>query len=300
MFYDPGITTTKIAKIEAFLRLLRPHQWVKNGFVVAPLFFTPPAVNLHSTALVLLGFLIFCAVSSGIYALNDLCDRHVDRLHPRKKNRPLASGLISPKEAAITSILLITSGVAAAVVLSPRVALVIAAYAVINIAYCWKLKTVSIVDILVIATGFVLRLDAGAILIGVEPSAYLVTCTGLIALFIALAKRRDDLVKRVDPEHRQSLTGYTPQFLDISMAIVLGALLVSYLIYTMDAAVMQRFGTDKLYLTLPFVLAGVLRYLQITLVEEQSGSPIRVLVSDRFMIVAALGWLAVFATLIYV
>lgn len=288
-----------ISRVHVYLVLMRPHQWVKNVLVFAPLFFSPPTVNLRTLLVVFAGFACFCALSSGVYAINDLCDRNVDRLHPRKRNRPLAAGQISALEAVILSFGLICGALALAYVLSPIFALIAAIYVAMNIAYSCKLKNVSIVDILVVATGFVLRLDSGAILVNVEPSAYLMTCTGLMALFMALGKRRDDLVKQLSTDHRESLSGYTPQFLDISMAIVLGALLVCYLIYTMDPAVMHRFGTDKLYLTLPFVIAGIMRYLQITVVEEKSGSPTRIVTSDKFMITTVCGWIVVFAMLIY-
>jgi decaprenyl-phosphate phosphoribosyltransferase len=286
-------------RLRAVVALLRPHQWLKNVVLFAPLMFSPWAVNLRSVAILVAGFACFCAVASGVYVINDLCDRASDRLHPRKRLRPLAAGIIGTPEALALSFVLIGGALPLSFLLSPPFAAVLGAYLAMNVAYSWKLKSVSILDILVIAVGFVLRLQAGGVLVGIAPSGYLMTCIGLLALFMAIGKRRDDLVKGVDMNHRQSLTGYTPQFLDISMAVVLGALLVSYLTYTMDPAVAQRMGTDKLYMTLPFVLAGILRYLQITLVEERSGSPTRIVASDPFLIGAVCGWGAVFASLLY-
>jgi 4-hydroxybenzoate polyprenyltransferase len=287
------------ARLHAVVTLMRPHQWIKNMVLFAPLFFTPWAVNLHAVLVLCAGFACFSAVSSGIYAINDICDRETDRLHPKKRFRPIAAGTVSVREAIVLSAALVIGSLVCAYLLSPDFALIVACYAAMNLAYSLKLKNVSIVDILVIATGFVLRLDAGGILVGIRPSGYLMTCVGLLALFMAIGKRRDDLVKRLDTTHRESLSGYTPQFLDISMAVVLGALLVSYLIYTMDPIVAERMGTDKLYLTLPFVVAGILRYLQITLVEERSGSPTRIVSNDRFLITTVCGWALVFASLIY-
>jgi decaprenyl-phosphate phosphoribosyltransferase len=286
-------------RLRAVAALLRPHQWLKNIVLFAPLMFSPWALNPRSFAILVAGFLCFCAVASSVYIINDLCDRASDRLHPRKRLRPLAAGIVGTHEALGLSGVLIGAALPLSYALSPDFAAVLAVYLAMNIAYSWKLKTVSIVDILVIAVGFVLRLQAGGVLAGIRPSGYLMTCVGLLALFMAIGKRRDDLVKGVDMNHRQSLSGYTPQFLDISMAVVLGALLVSYLTYTMDPAVAQRMGTDKLYMTLPFVLAGILRYLQITLVEERSGSPTRIVASDPFLIVAVCGWAVVFASLLY-
>jgi hypothetical protein len=152
---------------------------------------------------------------------------------------------------------------------------------------------------MLIALGFVLRVYAGSELIMVLPSVWIIVCTGLLALFLALAKRRDDLVKRLDSDHRSALKGYTKPFIDTAINAVLGGLLVSYLIYTTDPAVMDRLGTRQLYLTAPFVIAGILRYLQITLVEERSGSPTKLALTDRFLILTVLGWVAMFAALIY-
>ena len=288
-----------IARIRAVLALLRLHQWVKNAFVLAPLFFTPQAVSQQTVTRVLLGMLCFCVVSSSIYILNDLCDREADRRHPTKCRRPLAAGTVSTAEAVVLMLGLSAAGLAGAHALSGSFALVLGLYFSINLAYSLGLKHWSIIDLLAISAGFVLRVDAGARLIHVQPSEWIMICTGFLALFLAIAKRRDDLVKEVGTGHRPSLHGYTTQFLDVTATIVLGALLVSYAIYTTDAAVMARLGSERLYLTVPFVLAGILRYLQIALVEERSGSPTAIVLTDRFMIVTIAGWIATFAALIY-
>src|SRR5262249_44721661 len=156
-----------------------------------------------------------------------------------------------------------------------------------------------IVDVMVIALGFVLRVYAGGALVAVRPTVWIIACTMLLALFLALAKHRDDLVRGLAGEHRASLAGYNIRFLDTSIAIVLAALLVSYLLYTTAPENIARYHTDQLYVTAPFVVAGVLRYLQITLVEEGSGSPTQVLLTDRFLLVAVIGWIATFGWLIY-
>jgi decaprenyl-phosphate phosphoribosyltransferase len=174
-----------------------------------------------------------------------------------------------------------------------------AIYFSINLLYSFRLKHVAILDVLIVAAGFVLRVDAGAAAIQVEPTVWIVVCTGLLALFLALAKRRDDLAKDLSEEHRPSLAGYSRRFIDQALAMILGALLVSYLIYTTDQTVIARYGTDKLYLTAPFVIAGVLRYLQITVVEERSGSPTDIALTDRFLIATMFGWVVVFGLLIY-
>jgi 4-hydroxybenzoate polyprenyltransferase len=295
---DPAYRLPRTA-VPPVIVLLRPHQWVKNVFVAAPLFFTPAALNLHSITMVLLGILAFCALASAVYVLNDYMDREADRLHPRKRLRPLAAGSVPIPVALALMAVLIVGGLALAYVLAPRFAGIALVYLFVNALYSLKLKDVSIVDVILVALGFVLRVYGGAELIHVLPSVWIIVCTGLLALFMALAKRRDDLVKELDTSHRTALKGYTKPFIDTAITTTLGALLVSYLIYTTDPVVMGRIGSQHLYLTTPFVIAGVLRYLQITLVEERSGSPTTLALTDRFLILSVLGWVATFAVLIY-
>jgi decaprenyl-phosphate phosphoribosyltransferase len=284
----------------AFIRLVRPRQWVKNAFIVAPLFFTPSAWTKTQSVAVLLTVIVFCLLSSTVYVINDYADREADRLHPEKKKRPIASGEISAAGAVGIAAVLFAAAAILAITLLPHAVVVVAAiYFAINLLYSFWLKHVSILDVLIVAAGFVLRVDAGAGAIAVEPTVWIVICTGLLALFLALAKRRDDLAKDLSETHRPSLAGYNRRFIDQALAMILGALLVSYLIYTTDQSVIARYGTDKLYLTAPFVIAGVLRYLQITVVEERSGSPTDIALTDRFLIVTMLGWVVVFGLLIY-
>ena len=280
--------------------LLRPEQWVKNLFIVAPLFFTPPALSLASAATVAGGILSFCLLASAIYIVNDWQDREADRNHPTKAQRPLAAGTVSPSVAFALMALLSVTGFALALWLSPAFAAVGAAYVTMNLAYSFWLKHVAIIDVLIIALSFVLRVLAGNVLIAIEPSAWILIVAGLLALFMALAKRRDDLVKSLDGQHRRSLDGYTESFLDTAVAVVLGALLVTYMIYTTDREVMAELGTDRLVYTVVFVIAGILRYLQITLVENRSGSPTAVVLTDRFLIATGALWAVTLATLIHI
>jgi 4-hydroxybenzoate polyprenyltransferase len=281
------------------IRLLRPKQWIKNGFVAAPLFFTPDKVNAASVLDVFTGFAVFCMVASAVYCLNDLRDAEGDRNHPVKKDRPIASGAISPPTAMVLMVLLLAGGVALGAWRVPAILWVVVAYFVTNIAYTLYLKHIAILDVLIVAFGFVLRVEAGARIIGIVPSAWILIVTGLLALFIALAKRRDDLVRDLDAEHRRSLDGYTLPFLDGSLMAVLSTLLVSYLIFTTDQAVMARLGSERLYFTGPFVIAGVLRYLQLTLVYERSGSPTDLVYRDPALQLSVAGWLATFVWLLY-
>lgn len=285
--------------IAALIRLARPKQWVKNAFVAAPLFFTPAALTGPNMVAVALAIVAFSLAASAIYAINDYCDREADRLHPKKRLRPIAAGLVPPGAALVFAALLTGGALAIALTLPPKFQGVLAFYVVLSLAYSLKLKHVSLLDVLIVAMGFVLRVEAGAAAVSIQPTVWILICTGLLALFLALAKRRDDLTSELDTQHRKSLDGYTLGFVDTAVAVVLGALLVSYLIYTTDASVMAKYGTDRLYMTAPFVVAGVLRYLQIALVERGSGSPTDVALSDRFILVCVLGWIAVFGYLIY-
>jgi len=285
--------------LTAFLALARPRHWIKNAFVAAPLFFTPEALGGPSLVAAAMAVAAFSLAASSVYVFNDFCDRDADRLHPVKRTRPIASRAVAPTAALVFAAGLLAAAAFLAWHLPPSFGTVLAVYLGLNLAYSWRLKHVSLLDVLIVAAGFVLRVEGGAFAIGVMPSVWILVCTGLLALFLALAKRRDDLVSDVDAEHRKALAGYNLRFVDTAIAVVLGALAVSYLLYTADQAVIRRYGTDRLYLTAPFVLAGMLRYLQIALVEERSGAPTDIALSDRFLIVCVLGWVAVFGYLIY-
>jgi len=265
--------------LNAFLALARPRHWIKNAFVAAPLFFTPEALGGPTLVAAAMAVASFSLAASAVYVFNDFCDREADRLHPIKRTRPIASGAVAPAAALAFAAALLAGAALLASRLPTAFGTVLCVYLALNLAYS--------------------RVEGGAFAIGVMPSVWILVCTGLLALFLALAKRRDDLVSDVDAAHRKALAGYNLRFVDTAIAVVLGALAVSYLLYTVDQAVIRRYGTERLYLTAPFVLAGMLRYLQIALVEERSGAPTDIALSDRFLIVCVLGWLAVFGYLIY-
>ncbi|HYD31893.1 MAG TPA: decaprenyl-phosphate phosphoribosyltransferase [Azospirillaceae bacterium] len=294
-----GQGQTRPGQVSGILRLMRPHQWVKNAFVAAPLFFTPAALSPVNLALVLAGMMAFSLVASAVYILNDYVDQEADRSHPVKCRRPLASGEVANGTALGLFTALLGLGLVVSYALSPLFGALALTYFIINIGYSFGLKHVSIIDVLLITLGFTLRVYAGAVLIQVPPSVWIIVCTGLVALFIALAKRRDDLVLSLGGEHRRSLGGYSKPFLDTAVAIVLSALLISYIIYTTDRDVRIRLGTEHLFLTIPFVLAGIMRYLQIVLVEERSGAPTTLVLSDRFLITAIALWAVSFSILIH-
>lgn len=275
------------------LKLLRPHQWVKNAFILAPLFFTPAAVTAGNVEKVLLGVLCFSALASAVYILNDAMDRAADRQHPTKCRRPLAAGTVPLPLALVVMAVLAIGGLILAYSLTPGFLILSLIYLGVNLGYSLGLKKISILDVMLVSLGYVLRVFAGADLIGVRASEWIIVCTGLVSLFIALAKRRDDIVKDLGQGHRRALAGYNLPFLDTAIAMMLAGLLVSYLIYTVEV------GIPNLYLSTPFVIMGVLRYLQIALVEHRSGSPTTIVLTDKFLIGNVLAWIATFGALIY-
>lgn len=281
------------------LALIRPHQWIKNGFVAAPLFLTPWAWGWETVGATSLGMLAFCLVASAVYIMNDYVDREADRKHPRKRHRPLAAKRVSVQAAFLMMGLLLVSGLAVAFSLSVPFVLILAAYFGLNVGYSMGLKDVAIADVLIIAGGFVLRVEAGATLIAVATTHWITIMMGLLALFIALGKRRDDLINSMTASHRPSLEGYNKAFLDNAMTAVLGALLVTYLIYTTDADVMVRMESEQLFYTAPFVAAGIMRYLQLMFVEKRSGDPTGIALTDRFLQGTIVGWALCFALLLY-
>lgn len=282
--------------MKPFIHLLRPHDWIKNIFLFAPLFFTPTLFHIPQITTVLFGAILFSFTASSIYILNDLRDANADKLHPKKKSRPISSGKIKKSSATTLFFILALISLLTSYFLSPSFCLILSSYFMLNIAYCFWLKHIAIIDIYCIAAGFVLRVMAGSVLISVTPSAWILLCTGFLALFLALAKRRDDLVHRIDQSHRESMRAYNIVFIDTCIAIVLGALLISYTIYT---TIGISINAGHFYWTVPIVLLGILRYLQITLVEERSGSPTMLLYHDKFLLSTVLVWIIVSAILMY-
>ena len=280
---------------------MRPHQYIKNLFIFLPLFF---ALKITDTALLTNAFIAFIAFSltaSAIYTLNDYHDIEEDRQHPKKKSRPLASGAISKSQAIIVMAVLGVSGVALMATLSLKAVGILAAYVAMNIAYSFYLKHVAILDVTIIAIGFVLRLFIGSAVTGIQLSMWIVIMTFLLALFMALAKRRDDVLIYLDTgkKMRKVIDGYNLQFLDTSMAIMASVVIVAYTIYTTSSEVVARAHSEYLYLTALFVILGILRYLQVAFVLKDSGSPTRIVLKDRFMQFTLLGWIVSFAWILY-
>lgn len=291
-------------RLIALISLLRPVQWIKNLFVFLPIFFGLQATHWEVVWPTLIAFISFCLAASGVYCLNDVIDVEADRSHPRKCKRPIASGAVPVPMAWITMAICFI----AAVALLPLVkgefgseAGVIAVYIVINVLYCLVLKRISVVDMMVVALGFVLRLLAGSFASGVMLSHWIVMMTYLLALFLAVAKRRDDVAiyESTGKSMRRNIARYNLQFMNITAGMLAGMTLVCYIMYTIDPEVVARIGSSYLYLTSLWVLGGIMRYLQITLVDQRSGSPTKVMVTDGFIQACIIGWVATFAALLY-
>ena len=284
----------------AALVSLRPRQWVKNLFVFAAVLFSQ---NLFTplVGLALLAFGIFCGLSGAIYLVNDVADMEKDRLHPAKRRRPIASGALPRRVAGARAALLLAASLGAAFVLSWRFGLVALGYGVLLVAYSLWLKSVVIVDVLTVATGFVLRAIAGAAAVDVDISGWLIICTILIALFLALGKRRHEYLslKGAAAAHRPILSEYSEGFLDQMIAVVTASSVTAYALYTMSPETVAKFHTRLLPLTLPFVLYGIFRYLYLLYHRELGGNPSDLLLSDRALLVNTLLWMAVLVMIIY-
>ena len=289
--------------MSSFFKLIRPKQYVKNLLVFFPLFFALRISDISLLKNALIAFAAFCFAASSIYILNDIRDIKSDAAHPVKKKRPLASGQISIKTAVLMSILLVFISLAVSISGSLRLTMIIGVYLFINILYSFGFKNVPLVDIFMISAGFLMRLVAGTEYGGVSgilPSHWIIIMTFLLSLFLAFAKRRDDLVlAEKGVEVRKSIEGYSIEFINASMSVMSAVLIVSYLLYTLDPAVQSHFGTKNLYMTSFFVILGVFRYMQITLVFKKSGSPTDVVYKDRFLQVTIFFWVLLFLIFAY-
>jgi decaprenyl-phosphate phosphoribosyltransferase len=288
-------------KVAAYLQLARPHQFVKNGFVWLPIFFGGKLGNLWALEQTLKAFAAFCFAAGGIYVLNDLKDIEENRAHPTKKNRPLASGAVAPRGALIFMAgLLALAALAGSLLPKPDFLCILGAYLILNVAYSFFLKHHAIVDVVCIALGFVLRVLAGGVAAAVPISHWIIIMTFLLAIFLALAKRRDDLILvSGGQDARHSIDGYNIEFVSVSMAVMAAVIIVAYILYTVSPDTIQKHGTDRLYLTGLWVVVGMLRYLQLTLVENRSGSPTKILLQDRFLQTVLTLWILSFFFLLY-
>ncbi|PHS56216.1 MAG: prenyltransferase [Sulfurimonas sp.] len=260
-----------------------------------PLLFSFSFSNITDNINTILAFVLFSILASSIYIFNDLMDIDEDRAHPTKKNRPLASGSISKTKAKLFIFTLSFISLSLSLFISIKLFIVLLIYFILNILYSLKLKHISILDIFIIATGFVLRLFAGSAVTNIDLSMWIIIMTFLLAIFLALAKRRDDvLLSLAGQETRKNIDGYNLEFVNAAMVLMAGVVIVSYIQYTISPEVISRLNTNYLYLTSFFVILGVLRYMQITFVEENSSSPTKVVIKDTFMKLTIFFWLLSF------
>jgi len=266
------------------LRALRAYQWTKNLLIFAPLVFAEQLSHVDQVFRSIVAFACFCAASSATYLLNDVHDREQDSLHPEKRNRPIASGALPVPAALLIAAVLLAAGALVAYYLAPAFMLALLCYLILTTAYTFKLKHVIIVDVLTIAIGFVIRAMAGALALDVAFSNWLVVCTLFLALFLGLSKRRHEieLMEKGAIDHRKVLAEYSTQFIDALLIIVAGGALITYTIYTCSPEVVDRLGTDKLYLTLPFVVYGLFRYFELIHLDRKFdvGNPSKTLLKD--------------------
>lgn len=284
-----------------YIDLIRPAQYFKNLFIFAPLFFGLKITNIDLLLRVFLAFLSFSLIASAVYIFNDYHDVEEDKLHPTKKNRPLASGSISKKKALLLMLTLLLAGLIGASLSGRQMLYIVFVYLSLNGAYTLKLKHVAIIDVFIIAIGFVLRLFIGSAVTSIQLSMWIILMTFLLALFLALAKRRDDVLVFLSDgaKVRKVIDGYNLDVVNSAITILASVTIVSYIMYTVSPEIIKRAHTDKLYLSVIFVLLGIMRYLQVAFVDKKSGSPTDVLLRDRFIQLTILGWVLTLWILIY-
>jgi len=280
---------------------MRLQQWIKNLFLFAALVFSGHLFRTPDVVLVCTGFFFFSFAASGMYIFNDIIDIRQDRLHPIKSKRPLPAGKLSVPVARTASIFLILVGVVSSFVLKRDFGIAVTSYVVLNILYSLKLKEVVILDVMTIAAGFVLRVVAGALLIGVPTSEWLIICTILLSLFLGFSKRRHEItiLEEQANTHREVLKQYSPYFLDQMISIVTASTVMSYTLYTISDETVKKFNTNLLIYTVPFVLYGIFRYLYLIHRKEEGGNPTKIALTDIPLLLNIILWISTASLIIY-
>lgn len=290
-------------KLQEYIRLIRPHQWLKNLFVFLPLFFSGNMTNWGMLLPTIYAAMSFAFISSSIYCLNDIIDVETDKQHPEKRNRPIAKGSVSLQEAYTLMILmcLLAYGVLFLLGLNGKSILVIFIYFVLNILYCVNLKQIPLVDIFIVSSGFVLRIILGGLVCNIELSQWIILMTFLLSLFLAISKRLDDI--RIYNEKkiliRKNISHYNVEYIQLTLSIIASVTIVCYIMYTVDVDVVSRIDNHYLYLSSLLVILGVLRFLQIAIVEKQCCSPTKILMKDKFIQICIVTWGIFFLVLLY-
>jgi 4-hydroxybenzoate polyprenyltransferase len=298
---DPIPTTRSKAPVKDFFLSLRPYQWTKNLIIFAALVFAKELGDPQHLLLSVFAFLNFCLLSGAVYMLNDVVDYEKDRFHPIKKDRPIAAGRINRSFAATAGVALYAAAVAIAYIISPAFFGIAVVYSAISIGYTYYFKNIAILDVMAISMGFVLRALAGGVVIQVEASFWLLLCTFLLALFLALSKRRHELVFLSDDatKHRTNLAEYSPYLLDQMIGVVTASCVLAYTLYTVSDETVAKFHTDKLSLTVPFVIFGIFRYLYLIHQKQEGGNPSVHLYSDKPLLISIILWILACVGIIY-
>jgi decaprenyl-phosphate phosphoribosyltransferase len=288
-------------KLINYIKLIRPHHYLKNLLIFTPLFFALKITNVELLTKTFVASIIFTIIAGVVYILNDYKDIEEDKLHLVKKARPLASGAISKTEAIIFGVTLFFIGFSGALLLGVQVFALCLVYFILNLGYSFGLKHIALIDVFIIAIGFIIRILVGAAVTGIPLSSWIVILVFLLAISVSLAKRRDDVIilEATGKRTRKSIDGYNEPFLNAMICVSFSVMLVAYILYTTLPDVVSKFHNDKLYITSMFVIFGIFRYLQLMFVEKKTGSPVEVLIKDRATQLNLVCWVITFGLLIY-
>jgi len=295
------LVKSQVSYMRSVIQLIRVRHWVKNLFLFIPSFFAGHLFRVEELLMVGIGALSFSLVASGVYVINDYRDRFVDRLHPTKKLRPIASGEIGTATAWVLIVVLVVSGFAVAASIEIAFFYILLSYFIMNLAYSFGLKNIAIVDLFIVSLGFLLRIYSGGVIADLPITHWLSIMILLLALFLIIAKRRDDIL--INAKNgcviRKSTQSYNLDFINSCITLLSAVVIVAYIMYTVSPEVTERFSSDYLFITTIFVIAGVMRYLQIIFVENKSGSPTRIFIKDKFILITIAGWILSFYLIIY-
>lgn len=290
----------KPSHLAAYLKLIRPNQWIKNGFVFAPLIFAKELFNGAAFISSLRAFVAFSLTASAVYAINDIVDADADRIHPEKRYRPIAAGILTPVNAIVAVAILLALSVVVMWGMTSRFIAVLVTYFLMNLAYSFKLKEIVLLDVFIIAAGFMLRVLGGAYAIDVKVSSWIVLCSLFISLFLGFAKRRSELVQVQNaPSERKVLSLYRVDFIDQMLTIAAAGAVISYALYTVAPHTIEMFGTEKMIYTTVFVLYGVFRYLYVIHTSLASENPTHAVTTDLTILGTGILWIIVCIALIY-
>lgn len=306
--HQPGTTWSAqdlvkipVAYMRSVIQLIRVRHWVKNLFLFIPSFFAGHLFEAEELLMVGIGAFAFSLVASGVYVINDYRDRFVDRLHPTKKLRPIASGQIGTASAWILIVMLVSAGLLLAASLEMAFFYLLLSYFVMNLGYSFGLKNIPIVDLFIVSLGFLLRIYSGGVIADLPITHWLSIMILLLALFLIIAKRRDDIL--INAKNgcviRKSTQAYNLDFINSCITLLSAVVIVAYIMYTVSPEVTERFSSEYLFITTIFVIAGIMRYLQIVFVENKSGSPTRIFIKDKFILATIAGWILSFYLIIY-